>query len=78
MSDATPVGQVAPKPTLKETLSEPAQYRKAIMGAALAGVTAAFTASNDGFTQPELWGIAVAVVGTFVGVFGVRNVPLGR
>lgn len=57
----------------KETLSDPAKYRKAIMGALLAGVTAAATAADDGFTQPELWGIASAVVAVFVGVFGVSN-----
>lgn len=60
-----------------ETLSEPAKYRKAIMGAVLAGVTSAATASFDGFTGPEYWGIAVAVVSVFVGVFGVTNKPLG-
>lgn len=62
------------KETLTETLKEPAKYRKAIMGAVLAGVTSAATASVDGFTQPEVWGIASAVVGTFVAVFGVGNV----
>jgi hypothetical protein len=60
-----------------ETLSEPAKYRKAIMGAALAAVTTAATASIDGFTVPEYWGIAAAAVAVFVGVFGVTNKPLG-
>lgn len=69
MSSTTPVEN---EPVI-ETLKDPAKYRKAIMGALLAGVTAAATAADDGFSSPEIWGIASAVVATFVGVFGVSN-----
>jgi len=66
------VGEPVKEP-LSETLSDPSKYRKAIMGGVLAGVTTAATASVDGFTTPELWGVAAAIVTVFVGVFGVTN-----
>lgn len=72
-TEDTPVGETVPAESLSDTLSEPAKYRKAIMSAALTGVTAASFAAVDGFTAPEVWGIAAAVVASFVGVFGVAN-----
>lgn len=51
-----------------------AEYRKAIMAGALAGLTAAGTAFTDGtITGLEWIGIAVAVVGAAYAVWRVPN-----
>ncbi len=54
---------------------KPSEYAKAITGAALAGLTAlgAALADGEGVTGGEWVAIAVAVVATFGGVFGVPN-----
>lgn len=50
------------------------EYAKAIVGAVLAGLTAAGAALTDGvITGPEWIGIAIAVVATGGAVFGVPN-----
>ena len=67
---------IPPPATTAEILSDPPKYAKAIMAAAVAGVGAAATASVDGFTSPEIWGIIATTVVAFVGVFGVSNKPL--
>lgn len=56
---------------------KPSEYAKALVGAALAGLTALGTALADGegVTGLEGVGIVVAIVATFGTVFGVPNTP---
>lgn len=56
-------------------LTTPAREQvKALIGAALAGLTAAGTALADGqITGVEWIGIAIATLATYGTVFGVRN-----
>jgi hypothetical protein len=59
--------------SVTEILKDPPQYLKAIVGGVLAALTAAATAAVNGFTVPEVIGIAVAGVSTFAGVFFTTN-----
>lgn len=55
---------------------QPAEYAKAIVGAAIAGVTVLGTALADGAVVAQEWiGIVLAVLGTFGGVYQVPNRP---
>lgn len=53
---------------------QPAEYAKAIVGAAIAGLTSAGTAVSDGRVTGQEWiGIVLATLATFGGVYQVRN-----
>ncbi len=55
---------------------KPSEYAKAIVGALVAGLTALATAAGDGqINMGEGFAVAIAVVATFGGVFGVPNRP---
>lgn len=50
------------------------EQAKAIVGGVLAGLTALGTALTDGAVSPAEWvAVAVAALGTYAAVFGVRN-----
>jgi F0F1-type ATP synthase membrane subunit c/vacuolar-type H+-ATPase subunit K len=52
------------------------EQTKAILGGILAGLTALGTAlADERITSGEWVGVAVAAVGTYATVFGVRNGP---
>lgn len=54
----------------------PKQIAKAVVGGALAGLSAAGMALSDNVvTGPEACGIAAAVIATAGAVFGVSNAP---
>ena len=58
-------------------MSKLAPYRKAIVAAASAFVTALFAAYLDGTISPVEWiGIASAVLAVTAGVYAVPNAPL--
>lgn len=60
-------------------MSTPADFTakeqaKAVVGGVLAGLTALGTALTDGAVSPDEWvAVAVATLGTYAAVFGVRN-----
>lgn len=55
---------------------QPAEYAKAIVGAAIAGVTALGTALADETIKAQEWvGIVLATLVTFAGVWRVPNRP---
>jgi surface antigen len=63
----------AQEPPLSETLKDPPQYAKAIVGGVVAGLSSAGLAAQDGFTVQEWIGIALATVTGFATVFWVKN-----
>lgn len=54
-------------------MSKPSEYAKAIVGALVAGASAAIPMVDDGLTTSEVLGIAVAVLVAFSAVWAVPN-----